>query len=171
LVVGEPIVIDEGAPASTDAGVDDVTDMFKDLASKKKKKPKKPKAGDFDAKLADANQTGAPESSEAPVKSARALALADYENLLTRFYEHLHASQPDRGSGSTKNLKIPPPQCLREGNKKTIFANLSEIAERLKRTEEHITQYLFAEMGTTGSVDGNRRLVIKGRFQAKQIER
>jgi translation initiation factor 2 beta subunit (eIF-2beta)/eIF-5 len=35
---------------------------------------------------------------------------------------------------------------------------------------EHVTQFLFAEMGTTGSVDGAGRLVIKGRFQQKQIE-
>lgn len=35
---------------------------------------------------------------------------------------------------------------------------------------EHVIQYLFAEMGTTGSVDGSGRLVIKGRFQQKQVE-
>lgn len=28
----------------------------------------------------------------------------------------------------------------------------------------------IAELGTSGSVDGSRRLVIKGRFQQKQIE-
>jgi len=28
----------------------------------------------------------------------------------------------------------------------------------------------FAELGTSGSVDGQRRLIIKGRFQQKQIE-
>lgn len=33
-----------------------------------------------------------------------------------------------------------------------------------------VTQFLFAELGTSGSVDGSRRLVIKGRFQQKQIE-
>ena len=35
---------------------------------------------------------------------------------------------------------------------------------------EHVIAFLFAEMGTTGSVDGAGRLVIKGRFQQKQIE-
>lgn len=29
---------------------------------------------------------------------------------------------------------------------------------------------MFAEMGTTGSVDGSGRLIIKGNFQQKQIE-
>ena len=40
----------------------------------------------------------------------------------------------------------------------------------MKRSEEHVTAYLFAELGTSGSVDGSRRLVIKGRFQQKQLE-
>ena len=40
----------------------------------------------------------------------------------------------------------------------------------MKRTDEHVMQFLFAELGTNGSVDGSRRLVIKGRFQQKQIE-
>ncbi|KAI2761298.1 hypothetical protein DTO012A8_9614 [Penicillium roqueforti] len=40
----------------------------------------------------------------------------------------------------------------------------------MKRSEEHCTQFLFAELGTSGSVDGSRRLVIKGRFQQKGIE-
>lgn len=35
---------------------------------------------------------------------------------------------------------------------------------------EHVIQFLFAEMGTTGSVDGAGRLVIRGRFQQKQVE-
>lgn len=144
--------------------------MFKDLAAKKKKKTKKPKAVDFDAKLAEVDTTAEANGTEKPAK-ASADGVMSYDQLLKRFYEQLHLSQPDRGSLSTKNLKIPPPQCLREGNKKTIWANISEIAERLKRTDEHITQFLFAELGTTGSVDGSRRLVIKGRFQAKQIER
>jgi translation initiation factor 2 subunit 2 len=82
----------------------------------------------------------------------------------------LSDSHPDLGGSGMKSYKIPPPQCLREGNKKTIFANIAEICKRMKRTDEHVTQFLFAELGTSGSVDGSRRLVIKGRFQQKQIE-
>lgn len=40
----------------------------------------------------------------------------------------------------------------------------------LHREPEHVIQFLFAELGTTGSVDGSQRLIIKGRFQQKQIE-
>ncbi|KAM0722810.1 hypothetical protein Q7P37_002252 [Cladosporium fusiforme] len=94
----------------------------------------------------------------------------NYESLLSRFFSMLADSHPDLGGGGMKSYKIPPPQCLREGNKKTIFANIAEICKRMKRTDEHVTQFLFAELGTSGSVDGSRRLVIKGRFQQKQIE-
>ena len=59
---------------------------------------------------------------------------------------------------------------MREGNKKTIFANIPDICKRMHRQPEHVIQFMFAEMGTTGSVDGAGRLVIKGRFQQKQIE-
>jgi translation initiation factor 2 subunit 2 len=93
-----------------------------------------------------------------------------YNLLLSRFFTLLHSQHPDLASTGTRSYKIPPPQCLREGNKKTIFANIAEICKRMKRTEEHVTQFLFAELGTSGSVAGERRLVIKGRFQQKQIE-
>lgn len=85
-----------------------------------------------------------------------------YNLLLSRFFTLLSEKNPDHATGGTKSYKIPPPQCLREGNKKTIFSNIAEICKRMKRSDEHVTAYLFAELGTSGSVDGSRRLVIKG---------
>lgn len=90
--------------------------------------------------------------------------------LLKRFYSQLHASNPALFSSSTKRYTIAPPQIMREGNKKSIFANIPDICKRMHRQPEHVIQFMFAEMGTTGSVDGSGRLVIKGRFQQKQIE-
>ena len=90
--------------------------------------------------------------------------------LLRRFYGQLHASNPALLTSAGKRYTIAPPQILREGNKKSIFANVSDICKRMHRQPEHVIQYMFAEMGTTGSVDGSGRLVIKGRFQQKQIE-
>ncbi|KAF3134682.1 hypothetical protein TWF703_006340 [Orbilia oligospora] len=94
-----------------------------------------------------------------------------YSQLLKRFYINLYEDHPElSGDGRLKNYKIPPPQVAREGNKKSIFANLPEIAKKMKRNPEHIIQFIFAELGTNGSVDGAGRLVIKGRFQQKQLE-
>jgi len=95
----------------------------------------------------------------------------NYQELLTRFYAALHAANPSLlSSSSKKRYTIAPPQIFREGNKKSIFANVTDICRKMHRQPEHVISFLFAEMGTTGSVDGAGRLVIKGRFQQKQIE-
>ncbi|GAM88500.1 hypothetical protein ANO11243_065330 [Dothideomycetidae sp. 11243] len=170
---------DEETPAA-DAEFDPTA-----LKKKKKKKVKAPDTDDFEAKLAEAgatekadeetpaaptaSQEGDPDKGTGIWQHSNTTAI-DYSPLLKRFFGQLHSHNPDLGSGGTKSYKIPPPQCLREGNKKTIFANIAEICKRMKRTDEHVTQFLFAELGTSGSVDGSRRLVIKGRFQQKQIE-
>jgi len=35
---------------------------------------------------------------------------------------------------------------------------------------KHVQAFLLAELGTSGSIDANNQLIIKGRFQQKQIE-
>jgi translation initiation factor 2 subunit 2 len=154
-------------------------------ALKKKKKKKKTTKGEdeeFEAKLREAGEgeetkhekEGLVETGDfiqgTGIWAHDATTPVPYPQLLDRFFTLLHERRPELMGETGKSMKIPPPQCLREGNKKTIFANLPDIAKRLKRSDEHITQFLFAEMGTSGSIDGSRRLVIKGRFQSKQIE-
>lgn len=91
--------------------------------------------------------------------------------LLGRFYSLLFSSHPSlsRGGGK-KRYTIPPPNVQREGSKRTLFVNVEDICKRMHRSPEHVIQFLFSELGTSGSVDGSKRLVIKGRFQQKQIE-
>jgi translation initiation factor 2 subunit 2 len=173
----------DGDAAAADTGLD--------LSLKKKKKKKTTKEGgdDFEDRLAKLNIEGkeGEEGGEQPTAETQAVVEGDmekgtgiwqhdestpiaYDLLLDRFFSLLAQKNPDHASSGSRSYKIPPPQCLREGNKKTIFANLADICKRMKRTDEHVTSYLFAELGTSGSVDGSRRLVIKGRFQQKQIE-
>ncbi|KAG9950518.1 hypothetical protein KCU85_g3529, partial [Aureobasidium melanogenum] len=153
---------------------------------KKKKKAKKAEADDFEAKLAEAGANEEANEDEPVAKSStnqegdleKGTGIWQHSNttpieyplLLTRFFSQLNHHNPDLASSGGKSYKIPPPQCLREGNKKTIFANISEICRRMKRTDEHVTQFLFSELGTSGSVAGQGQLVIKGRFQQKQLE-
>lgn len=162
-----------------------------DLTLKKKKKKKVAKEGaedDFASRLAavEGGDNAEAAAAEAPVEAKtfdedemvngvgiwahNDTTPIGYNLLLSRFFSLLAQKDPDHASSGSRSYKIPPPQCLREGNKKTIFANISEICRRMKRTDEHVTSYLFAELGTSGSVDGSKRLVIKGRFQQKQIE-
>jgi translation initiation factor 2 subunit 2 len=58
----------------------------------------------------------------------------------------------------------------REGTKKTMFANLAEICRRMHRQPKHLMEFLFAELGTSGSVDAQQRLIIKGRYTQKSME-
>ncbi|KAI8322084.1 hypothetical protein GQ54DRAFT_297606 [Martensiomyces pterosporus] len=89
--------------------------------------------------------------------------------LLARFYKVLRDNNPDL-AGEKRKYTIVPPQVVRDGNKRSVFANLNDICKRMHRPPEHVIQFLFAELGTSGSIDGSGRLVIKGRFQQKQIE-
>merc|ERR1711963_607738 len=77
---------------------------------------------------------------------------------------------PEMGVGERKKFVMRPPQVVRVGSKKTAFANFMEIAKMLHRTPKHLLQFLFAELGTSGAIDGNNQLIIKGRFQQKHIE-
>jgi translation initiation factor 2 subunit 2 len=88
---------------------------------------------------------------------------------LGRFYALLYASHPGLSGAAKKRYTIPPPQMVRDGNKRSIFANVVDICKKMHRQPEHVIQFLFAELGTTGSVDGSGRLVIKGRFQQRHV--
>jgi translation initiation factor 2 beta subunit (eIF-2beta)/eIF-5 len=81
----------------------------------------------------------------------------------------LHQHNPEL-AGDKRKLMIAPPQIAREGTKKTMFGNLTEICRKMHRQPEHVITFLYAELGTTGSLDGNQRLLMKGRFTQKQIE-
>lgn len=176
---------EDGADAPADA-----EDGGLDLSMKKKKKKKAKDAAteddDFAAKLKQlevkddegaAAEAGAdPAAQGGDMETGTGIWAHDetksinYTLLLGRFFSLLQQKNPDHTISGTKTYKIPPPQCMREGNRKTVFANIAEICKRMKRSEEHLTAYLFAELGTIGSVDGSRRLVIKGRWTPAQIE-
>ncbi|WFD32035.1 translation initiation factor eIF-2 beta subunit [Malassezia sp. CBS 17886] len=92
-----------------------------------------------------------------------------YQELLGRVFKTLRAQNPAM-SGEKKKYTMVPPVVQRDGSKKTVFANVLEICKKMHRQPDHVIQYLFTELGTVGSVDGAQRLVIRGRFQPKQIE-
>ena len=146
------------APAPTEGTPDDPDGIDLSGLKKKKKKKKVTTEEDFEAKLKEAGQ----QEDELPVEegdmekgtgiwASGASQDIPYNLLLSRFFTLLRAHHPDLAGIEGKNYKIPPPQCLREGNKKTIFANIAEICKRMKRTDEHMTQFLFTELGTSGS--------------------
>ncbi|KAL7677255.1 hypothetical protein ACOME3_003492 [Neoechinorhynchus agilis] len=93
-----------------------------------------------------------------------------YDELLDRVYTIMRECNPNLGEGKQQRLVIRPPQVARVGTKKTSFTNFAEICKLLHRPERHLQQYILAELGTSGSLDANKALIIKGKFQSKHIE-
>ncbi|RGB28820.1 domain found in IF2B/IF5-domain-containing protein [Rhizophagus diaphanus] len=155
---------------------------FGDLPAKRKKKKKTDmlefekqlKEGDGDENRPDDDIfVGEGEQDVKEIKVEEAWLNSDrdytYQELLGRVFQILRQNNPEL-AGEKKRYTIVPPSVHREGNKKTIFANVADICKRMHRQPEHVIQFLFTELGTSGSIDGSQRLVIKGRFQQKQIE-
>lgn len=93
-----------------------------------------------------------------------------YDELLSRVFNIMREKNPDMVAGEKRKFVMKPPQVVRVGTKKTSFVNFTDICKLLHRQPKHLLAFLLAELGTCGSIDGNNQLVIKGRFQQKQIE-
>uniref|UniRef100_A0A7N0TUA1 Eukaryotic translation initiation factor 2 subunit beta n=2 Tax=Kalanchoe fedtschenkoi TaxID=63787 RepID=A0A7N0TUA1_KALFE len=92
-----------------------------------------------------------------------------YEELLNRVFNILRENNPEL-AGDRRRTVMRPPQVLREGTKKTVFVNFMDLCKTMHRQPEHVMTFLLAEMGTSGSLDGQQRLVVKGRFAPKNFE-
>ncbi|GMR53752.1 hypothetical protein PMAYCL1PPCAC_23947 [Pristionchus mayeri] len=92
-----------------------------------------------------------------------------YEEMLTLVFDIMREKNPEL-AGEKKKFAMKPPEVGRAGSKKTAFVNFNEICKHMKRNPKHVLQFLMAELGTTGSIDGNNCLIVKGRFQQKHFE-
>jgi translation initiation factor 2 subunit 2 len=92
-----------------------------------------------------------------------------YEELLGRVFNILRENNPELSAERRRTI-MRPPQVLREGTKKTVFVNFMDLCKTMHRQPEHVMAFLLAELGTSGSLDGQQRLVVKGRFAPKVFE-
>lgn len=177
--------LNETLPETKDAGVTvgedrdfsstqppefDDFDLDMDFSKAKKKKSKKKKGLDDliakDDNMLDSDDREA-ESGDGWIGSERDYT---YDELLERAFNQLREKNPEMATGEKKKFVMKPPQVVRIGSKKTAFANFADICRLLHRMPKHVLQFLLAELGTSGSIDGSNQLIIKGRFQQKQIE-
>lgn len=149
--------------------VDDNLDLDMDFSKTKKKKKKKK---DLDELVAEDERKDTEEKDNVEEASSWTTSDRDYtyEELLIRVFTILREKNPDMVAGKKQKFIMRPPQVVRIGTKKTSFANFTEICKTLHRQPKHLLDFLLAELGTSGSMDGNNQLIIKGRFQQKQIE-
>lgn len=155
---------------------DDLSLDFDDFSMMKKKKKKKVKLPDLETldTKTDRIEDGPDEDEQIAPSDGLTWSGSDrdytYDELLTRVFEIMREKNPDMVAGEKKRFVMRPPQVVRIGTKKTSFANFAEICKILHRQPKHLLAFLMAELGTSGSVDGNNQLIIKGKFQQKQIE-
>uniref|UniRef100_A0A8B9HL08 Eukaryotic translation initiation factor 2 subunit 2 n=1 Tax=Astyanax mexicanus TaxID=7994 RepID=A0A8B9HL08_ASTMX len=137
---------------------------------KKKKKPKKKFNDDVEEEDEGKNTDGITFSSQTGPTWAGTERDYTYDELLSRVFNIMREKNPDMVAGEKRKFVMKPPQVVRVGTKKTSFVNFTDICKLLHRQPKHLLAFLLAELGTCGSIDGNNQLVIKGRFQQKQIE-
>jgi translation initiation factor 2 subunit 2 len=163
---------DDGAPGGADAGGD--ADELGELKLKKKKK-KKATPGDDELGGEGEGEGDADGESASGGGASSGLPWANstrdyhYEELLGRVFGILRQHNPELAGEKHKTI-LKPPQVLREGTKKTVFVNFSELCKAMHRAPDHVIAYLLAELGTSGSLDGQARLIVKGRFLPKVFE-
>ncbi|KAK2584252.1 hypothetical protein KPH14_006663 [Odynerus spinipes] len=156
-------------PPVEETAVDDNLDLDMDFSKSKKKKKKKK---DLDELVAEEERKEIEDKENVEEASLWVGSDRDYtyDELLIRVFNIMREKNPDMVAGKKQKFVMRPPQVVRIGTKKTSFANFTEICKTLHRQPKHLLDFLLAELGTSGSVDGNSQLIIKGRFQQKQIE-
>lgn len=163
-------------PAETNDN-DNMEDLNFDFAKKKKKKKKTITFDERNDNLYDEGATGNLDDG-GPTDDGRLEGSNwvgtdrdyTYDELIEHVFSIIRANNPELNAGEKKRFVLKPPTVLRVGTKKTSFANFLEICKLVHRQPKHMQAFLLAELGTSGSVDANNQLIIKGRFQQTQIE-
>uniref|UniRef100_A0A1I7WZ99 Eukaryotic translation initiation factor 2 subunit 2 n=1 Tax=Heterorhabditis bacteriophora TaxID=37862 RepID=A0A1I7WZ99_HETBA len=153
--------------------VDGVADDFDELKLDGKKK-KKTKVDDEEKKEEGPLDLGIGIGASNLIDARRQWPDYTYDQCLTLVFNIMREKNPEL-SGEKKKFAMKPPEVARAGSKKTAFSNFADICRMMKRQDKHVLQFLLAELafidlGTTGSIDGNNCLIVKGRFQQKHFE-
>jgi translation initiation factor 2 subunit 2 len=85
-----------------------------------------------------------------------------YEALLKKAYANVTVQ-----SESTERFTVPEAKVYIEG-KTTILENFAEIADIVRRDQDHLMKFLLGELGTAGKIDGNRA-IFNGKFEQSLI--
>jgi translation initiation factor 2 subunit 2 len=91
-----------------------------------------------------------------------------YDELLERVFAIMRERNPN--AGEKKQFVLRPPEVVKAGAKKSSYVNFLDNCKQMNREPKHVLSFILAELGTSGSIDGNNTLILKGKFQVKQME-
>merc|ERR1711976_891708 len=100
------------------------------------------------------------------------MASFEYGDLLNRVFDLMDTQGVGKGAkGGAKRIVCPPPTMVRIGTKKSGYQNWGVTCEALGRQAKHVMQYVLAETGTSGNMDGDgKQLILRGRFKPAHME-
>lgn len=137
-------------------------DLLKlDLNFKKKKKRNKQRTTDFE----DDHVENVPITQNITTDTDYT-----YEFLLNRLYTKLYSCNPEL-TQKRDRIKLKPLEVSKDGTKKTVFANFSNLCKELNRDKDHLMFFITSELCANASIDGNERLIIRGRYSPSHIEK
>jgi translation initiation factor 2 subunit 2 len=87
----------------------------------------------------------------------------DYLSLLKK----ARASLPEN-VGNKERWALPTPQIITEG-RMTLLRNFKEMTVATRREPDHMAKFLLSQIGTAGSVDGDR-LVFTGKVSPQKMQ-
>lgn len=90
--------------------------------------------------------------------------LQNYEELLKSAMKKLPKKADEK-----KRFEIPRIVSLIQGNK-TIIKNFSEILSTLRRNERHLSKFLFKQLATPGSMEGDA-LVLQRKVSHSMLQK
>lgn len=90
----------------------------------------------------------------------------NYSELLKRLYDKMDGPVQHK----INKRVIEPPLIGRLGSTRVVWTNFNNNCESICRPREHVYEFVLSELGTTGSITADNKMVMKGRFQPKQIE-
>ena len=88
-----------------------------------------------------------------------------YEFLVDRIMEMVNQNK----KVAEAKFRLKPPRVEKEGTKKTQWKNFTEMCITMNRPKDHVQQYVLAELGCQGSINGGGGLIIKGKFMEENI--
>lgn len=92
-----------------------------------------------------------------------------YEELLQRLFSSLRENNPELSVDKRRTV-LRPPQVVLEGSTQTVLVNLVDLCKTMHRQPEHVMTFMLTQLQTSGSLDRQNRLVVRGRFAPADFE-
>ncbi|KNH03819.1 eukaryotic translation initiation factor 2 beta [Perkinsela sp. CCAP 1560/4] len=94
-----------------------------------------------------------------------------YTRMLQRAKRLARERNPEPDFPGDSLISIVAPKLQKDGPRKTVFTNFHDVCVSMSRTEEGVMDYLMKELSTTGNLDSNQCLILKGSYRDNNIEK